>query len=144
MIATRKRKNTKDPQIKTREVRAKIDVKKIEDLKLENFVTPDSYQFFQILGFENVSFLQEDVQKWTTNKNYIKLQERISNLRVVNDIAERGVALVTEYNNLLTKNEKQQQALFLTVSKHRKMLLDMQKNTIIKFFLFCTMFCSYC
>ena len=46
LIITRKRKNTKDPQIKIREVRAKIDVKKIEDLKLENFVTPDSHQFF--------------------------------------------------------------------------------------------------
>ena len=132
MIVTRKRKNTKAPQIKTREVREKIDVKKSEDLKLENFVTPDSYQFFQILGFESVSFLQEDVQKWTTDENYIKLQELISNLRVVNDIAERGVALVTEYNNLFTKNEKQHQALFLTVSKHRKMLPDMKKNTIIK------------
>ena len=41
--------------------------------------------------------------------------------------AERGVTLVTEYNNLFTKNEKQQQALFLTVNKHRKMLPDMKK-----------------
>jgi len=39
---------------------------------------------------------------------------------VVNDCAERGVALIQSYNNALTKNEDEKQYLLQLVSDHRK------------------------
>ena len=39
----------------------------------------------------------------------------VHSLRVVNDIAERGVALMEEYNKLMTTDEEQKQYLLLLV-----------------------------
>ena len=39
-------------------------------------------------------------------------------MRVVNDVAERGVALTQEYNQILTKDEEQKQILLLGVEDH--------------------------
>ena len=46
-------------------------------------------------------------------------------MRVVKDIAERGVALMEEYNKLHTNNEQQKQAVFIVAGN----IID--KNTQI-------------
>ena len=40
-----------------------------------------------------------------------------SSIRVVNDTAERGVALMEEYNKLHTNNEEQKQYMLLAVKE---------------------------
>jgi len=40
-------------------------------------------------------------------------------VKVVNDLAERGVALVEEFNASLTRNEEQKQHLMQVVENHR-------------------------
>lgn len=42
------------------------------------------------------------------------------NLTVVNDPAERGVKLIEDYNQLLTKDEEDLQFLLQVVSEYRK------------------------
>ena len=54
----------------------------------------------------------------------------VKRLKVVNDNAERGVALVQAYNRLLTKDEEQQQFLLQVVSEHRRVYPDIHKETL--------------
>ena len=46
--------------------------------------------------------------------------QTVKSLRVVNDVAERAVALVQEYNRCTTKDEEQFQCLLQIVQEHRK------------------------
>lgn len=58
--------------------------------------------------------------------------ERFFNhLAVVNDVAERGVALIEEYNKCLTKNEEQLQYLLLVISEYRKKYPNCNKKTLM-------------
>ncbi|KAK0066783.1 Protein FAM192A [Biomphalaria pfeifferi] len=51
-----------------------------------------------------------------------KDKQRINDLRVVNDTAERGVKLFEDYNRLLTKNEKEKQFILQVVEANRKVI----------------------
>ena len=52
-------------------------------------------------------------------------------MRVVNDAAERGVKLVTDCSQILTKDEQQLQLLLQVVEEHRNKFPDMKKSTIV-------------
>jgi len=51
-------------------------------------------------------------------------------MRVVNDIAERGVALMDEYNKLHTTDEEQKQFLLLVVKEYHQWYPDRSKKTL--------------
>jgi len=53
------------------------------------------------------SFLAKDPSEWTTDIVYTEMQEKICQMKVVNDCAERGIALVHKFNTSITNNEKQ-------------------------------------
>jgi len=53
-------------------------------------------------------------------------------MKVVNDCAERGIALVEEYNSSLTKDEEQKQFLLRLVELHRKQFPVATKATMMK------------
>jgi len=46
-------------------------------------------------------------QTWSGLAEYKNAQGTVSSLRVVIDAAERGVRLVTDYSQILTKDEQQ-------------------------------------
>ena len=52
-------------------------------------------------------------------------------LKVVNDTAERGVALIQEFNADLTRNEEQKQYLLQVVAGHRELSPDSKKSTVV-------------
>jgi len=91
--------------------------------RLETFVTKRTNHLFKLLSFtgdeEAKSFLSTDPETWETNASYIKLLERVKGLKVVNDTAERGIALIQKYNETLTKDEEQKQFLLRFVQRHR-------------------------
>jgi len=43
----------------------------------------------------------------------------LERLKAVNDGAERGVAMITTFNNILTRDEETKQALLQVVEQHR-------------------------
>jgi len=51
-------------------------------------------------------------------------------LSVVNDLAKRGVALIEQYNSILTKDEEQKQFLLQVVEEHRRRFPDSSKKTL--------------
>lgn len=111
--------------------RIAIDQSKIRDKRLSDFVTSNTRNFFEILSLPD-SFLTTNPETWESNSDYMTAEKVVRELRVVNDTAERGVALMQEHNALLTKDEEQTQFVLQVVTEHRKLYPDSKKATLIK------------
>ena len=116
-----------------REYKANIEIRDlaVKYETLDKFVTTNSYKFFHQLGIKAESFLNKDPDQWMTDSEYIKGQETCSMIRVVNDAAERGVALMEEFNKLHICDEEQKQYLLLVVKENRKKYPNANKSTIM-------------
>jgi len=110
--------------------RITVDITKIHEMQLHDFVTMTSKKFFHLLSIPD-SFLQTDPDKWITSPDYLKAEEIVRALRVTNDTAERGVAMIQQYSGLLTKSEEQTQFLLQVVAEHRKLFPDSKKMTVL-------------
>ena len=73
----------------------------IPDKRLRDFVTSNTKNFFQMLISPD-SFLAT----WLSDHGYMVVQDIAQELRIVNDTAKHGVALMQELNALLTNDEK--------------------------------------
>ena len=55
----------------------------------------------------STAFLDLDPENWPSSEDYLKGLEVVQNIKVTNDHAERGVALVQEFNRHITHDEDQ-------------------------------------
>lgn len=111
-------------------IRIAIDsIPDIIDKGLEQFVSTQTMKFFTRFHL-NTDFLTTDVSLWHKNKSYRECVEMVNNLAVVNDSAERGVKLMEDYNDILTKNEEQKQYVLQIVREYRKKFPDSAKATL--------------
>lgn len=76
-------------------------------------------------------FLEKDPELWNSDINYKKCLEIFKSLKVVNDTAERGVALIEKYNNCLTQDEEQRQLILQVVQDHRKNYSSCDKKNFV-------------
>ena len=76
----------------------------IKTKKISNFITKNTKNFFDILSIS--TNFQEDPNLRSNLKSFVAAWKTVAKLRVTKDIAERGVALMQEYNVLRTKSEK--------------------------------------
>lgn len=104
----------------TRSVRGNSSLLK-KGVTLGDFASTRTGRLFNLLMIDD-SFLSLPPQKWKEEQSYKKGKERVSQLRVVNDTAERGVKLFDEYNKLLTHDEEDKQFLLQVVEANRKMI----------------------
>jgi hypothetical protein len=112
----------------------RIKLKDIHDLsskQLHNFVTKTTGRFFTILDLCN-DFLDLDPSKWINDESYKMCQDIIKTVKVVNDLAERGVALIQEFNSSITRNEEQKQFLLQIVEDHRRQFSAPTKAAAVK------------
>ena len=107
-----------------------VNITNIHEMQLHDFVTMTSKKFFHLLSIPD-SFLKTDPDKWITSPDYLKAEEIVHALRVTNDTAERGVAMIQEYSGLLTRSEKRTQFLLKVVAEHRKLFPDSNKMTAL-------------
>ena len=98
---------------------------------LHDFVTTSTARFFKILGLSE-DFLHRDPSQWQYEIEYKKNKDVAQSVKVVNDLAERGVALVQEFNSSLTRNEEQKQYLLQVVEHHRRQFAEPTKAAAIK------------
>lgn len=112
----------------TRTVR--VDATTLTDLHLESFVTSRSLVSLHLFGIDE-DFLQVNPSQWGSSSSYASSKTIISSIKVVNDSAERNVALATTYNDTITKNEEQKQFLLQTVEDHRKRFKTAKKHDMM-------------
>lgn len=77
-----------------------------------------SHSFFETTGLDD-SFLSEPVTSWSELDSYNQAASLAKNIACINDCAERGVALIQDFN-LSTRDEVQKQYLLQIVEKHRQ------------------------
>ncbi|KAG7173857.1 hypothetical protein Hamer_G018135 [Homarus americanus] len=112
-------------------MKAVVKPQDVNDIHLEDFVSSATSQFFDMLNLPT-DFLQLSPSLWQTNAGYCKAQKKLKTMKVVNDVAERGVALIQDYIHVITKDEEQRQFLLQVVSDHRKNFPNSLKRTVIE------------
>ena len=102
----------------------KLDVLKLgkKPPTLSSLVKAKSWQVFAILdmGDDDLQWLKQDAASWPLDPGFLKFQEFVNNLTVVNDPAERSVKLIQEFVNTC-QDEELRQDLLLAVAENRKL-----------------------
>ena len=75
-------------------------------------------------------FLINSPDTWSTDNDYIVGQRKVRSLKVVNDAAERGVALILAFSGFLTNQEKQKHFLLQVMDKHGCDFPNCNKSTL--------------
>ena len=103
------------------------DISKVD---LTNFITKNTVKFFDIINVP-IDFLHKDPSTWNNDQHYIRALNIVKNIKVVNDSAERGVSLMTQYNSCLTKSEKCRQDILQVVNMTRKQVKSCKKSNLV-------------
>lgn len=99
------------------------DIFELTDSYICDFISKKSPDLFKRYNI-NKAFLTRDTSSWTKDINFILVLEIVKNLKVDNDAAERSVKLMNDFNNVLTKDEKQKQYLLPIIKEYRKIFLN--------------------
>ena len=97
---------------------------------LADFVTADSWLVFDLLGMTGTQdWMTIPSSMWENFQEYKKFSEFVKNISVCNDVAERGIALITAFINK-AQSEEQRQALLQVVELHRSLVSDTNKSSL--------------
>ena len=77
-------------------------------------------------------FLSVAVDTWNKRDDYAALCKIINALKAVNDCAEGAVKLTIDFNEVLTKDDKQCQLLYKVIEHHHKLLTSATKAQLTK------------
>ncbi|CAH0395707.1 unnamed protein product [Bemisia tabaci] len=108
--------------------KARIPTKHRSDC-VKKLVNSDTLKFFTKFGLPT-NFLQKDPSTWCNDDEYKSISKKVCKLKSVNDVAERGVKLIEEYNGRLTKDPAQQQNILKLVEDYRKNFPECTKETL--------------
>lgn len=109
--------------------RPNITLETFVDMKFEDFVTKRSALLFQQMCLPD-AFLQVDPEIWEDQETFCKALEIVKSIQVVNDHAERGIALIQEFCGKITYCETQLQYLLQVVEEHRRTYPDCKKQSL--------------
>ncbi|XP_061705695.1 uncharacterized protein LOC133516690 [Cydia pomonella] len=126
--------NEKPHQQEKRYIPSKQEMAKtLFSKSMDDFVSTKSKDLFTRLKIDT-SFLRVPVFMWNQDDAYLNALSKISNLRAVNDTAERAVKLMQDFHGLITADEEQKQFLLRCVQEHRKLYPDCKKATLRKMY----------
>jgi hypothetical protein len=101
------------------------------NVELDHFIGPASELFFKTLRI-NTEFFKHDALIWPQQASFQDALRKAQALRVVNDCAERGIALATQFNSTLTRQEEEKQFVLQMVEAHRKRFPNAKKSIIFR------------
>lgn len=101
----------------------------LQNKELHDLITVASSRTLQMLRLDT-SFLANDPESWHDSPVYVQNKRIVESLKVINDTAERSIALMSEFNCSITKNETEMQKLIQVVEDHRKRVPDCSKRTL--------------
>lgn len=85
---------------------------------------------FDLLVNDNAtSFLTKDPLKWPTNTEYTEMQEKIHPMKVLNDYAKYGIALIQQINSSIPKKTKMYHFTFSDLSIYIKNNIPFLQNS---------------
>ena len=90
---------------------------------------PNSYMLFNILGTDS-DWLHLSPEEWKESSQYREMEEYVRTVKVVNDLAERGIKLISDYSQILTKDNQTRVTLLQGVEMSRKIHPNFKKSTL--------------
>ena len=97
---------------------------------MSSLVGPESWLVFNLLNITgSQDWLLSPITTWPLSPEYKKLLEFTTNLTIINDLAERGIHLATDFINRV-ESEDQRQALFQVVEEFRGRVKDTNKSSL--------------
>ena len=97
---------------------------------MSSLISSDSWLIFQLLDLQGPQdWLQMPANLWNLFENFQVLQKFATNISVCNDIAERGIHLMSSFISHCN-SEDQRQALFQCVEFHRNLVSDCTKKSL--------------
>ena len=90
---------------------------------MDTFIGSDSWLLFKLMGFSELELecLQLEPEVWDLMSGYKKLKAFTKSVTIVNDPAERGVHLMSQFR-YLQKDEVLCQKALVAVAENRKLL----------------------
>ncbi|KAL4084348.1 hypothetical protein QTP88_028171 [Uroleucon formosanum] len=113
MVEALKSTQNNDDTIK-KIVLSKEGIKTFIKKELYEFVSSETVNFFSKFKI-SADFIDFHPDSWKEREDYKKEINILTELSVTNDVAERGVKLIQEYNSILTKDENQKQFLLQVI-----------------------------
>jgi hypothetical protein len=102
--------------------------------QLSDLIGPSSIAALQLLGVNSNFILNEDPTVWEEALWYNNAEKLVKSLKVVNDMAERAIKLITDCNShKRTKNEDELQKIIQTIEDNRKRLPNASKRTFSEY-----------
>jgi len=74
-----------------------------------------------------------DPQTWEEISEFRDTKAVVKSVKVVNDAAERSVALMSTFNQSITKTESEMQKLIQVVEDNRQRIPDSRKSTLMTY-----------
>jgi hypothetical protein len=111
-----------------------IDLSGLDDEipDMSSLVTSDSWLVFDLLDLTGThDWMTIPASLWDNFLGFRKLKEFAENISVCNDVAERGVAIITMFINK-AQSEEQRQALLQVVEFHRALVTNIKKSSLKK------------
>jgi hypothetical protein len=85
---------------------------------MASIISPASWALFNGLEISDTAWLKTASSTWGGNESYEKLNTFVTKLLITNKCAKRGVALISDYIKIVTKDEDQRQHLLQGVELH--------------------------
>ena len=99
---------------------------------LPDLIGERSYMLFNLLGL-SCSWLTLPSAEWDKCPDYIQARAFVTTVKTTNDVAERGGGkLLTDFSQLLTKDELKRSWLLQGVENSRRKYADFRKATLNK------------
>ena len=98
--------------------------------RMSDFIGPESWLLFNLCGIEGPQdWLLAPSSSWHLSTDFRQIETFAKKLTVVNDLAERGCHLATEFINRVESDE-QREALFQTVEDFRAKVPNTNKENL--------------
>lgn len=99
------------------------------DTTLKDLIGPESHTLFRILNV-STDWLVQPVDQWSSNPAFLVAEEFVRTVKVVNDAAERGVKLISDFATIITTDPAQRSWLLQGVEQHRRQFPTFDKKTL--------------
>ena len=110
--------------------RTQVEFASVTGKTVADFATAKSRRIFERLNLPS-GFLDVAPEEWEDREDFREAAEMVQCLHVVNDHAERGVALIQKFSGSITHDEEQLQFLVRVVNDHRRRYPNALKRTVV-------------
>lgn len=99
------------------------------DTTLTSLIGPESHSLFHILKV-STDWISKPVEQWHSDHDFRVAELFVRTVKVVNDAAERGVKLISDFATIITTDTEQRAWLLQGVEQHRKLYSSFDKKTL--------------